>query len=189
MCLCLSPCTMMSNPWWCIQRLCMRWWKFSEKQLFEHAEVTSAETSNLMSVNCRQQLYVYQAGSSVMPQDTTCFMVITAILSKTSHILFLLLNDKLKIVKISPASPVFSFTRWHLSGAIGPSVGGLEEEHRGAGGGPLLLHHVQGPPQEPGPHRQLRGGGQAVGQKPGENDVQQKQPQPPAEDRTVSSSW
>lgn len=178
----------MSNPWRCIQRLCLRWWNFSEKQLFEHAEVTSAETSNLMSVNCRQQLYVYQGGSSVMPQDTRRFMVITGILSKTSHILFLcwMINWS---CKISRASPVFSFTRWHLSGASGPSNGGPEEEHRGAGGGPLLLHHVQGPPQEPGPHRQLRGGGQAVGQKPGENDVQQKQPQPPAEDRTVSSSW
>ena len=50
----------------------------------------------------------------------------------------------------------------------------------------MLLHHVQESPQDPGPHRQLRGGGQAVGQQPAENDVQHQQPQPPAENGAVS---
>lgn len=83
---------------------------------------------------------------------------------------------------------IFSFARRHLRSPDRPSDGGLEEVHGGAGGGSLLLHRVQGPPQEPGPDRQLGRGGQAVGQQPAEAGLQPKQPEPTAEGRAVSFS-
>ena len=89
-------------------------------------------------------------------------------------------------------SPPPSLSRRHLCGAGGPSFGGPAEVHGGAGGSPLLLHRLQGPAQEPGPHRQLGGGGAALGRRPGEGHQQHQGPGPPAEDRAVSflgSSW
>ena len=81
----------------------------------------------------------------------------------------------------SPPLPP-SLHRRHLGGAPGPSVGGPAEVHGGAGGPAMLLHHLQGPTQEPGPHRQLGGGGPALGGRPGEGHHQHQGPGPPGED-------
>lgn len=83
---------------------------------------------------------------------------------------------------------VFSLARRHLGRPGRPSDGGLEKVHGGAGGGSLLLHRVQGPPQEPGPDCQLGWGGQAVGQQLAEAGLQREQPEPEAEDGAVSFS-
>lgn len=81
---------------------------------------------------------------------------------------------------------IFSLTRGHLGGPSRPWDRWLEEVNGGAGGGPLLLHRVQGPPQDPGPDCQLGWGGQAVGQQLAEAGLQLKQPEPTAEDWAVS---
>lgn len=75
---------------------------------------------------------------------------------------------------------------WNRIGAPGPPVWGPQWTHRHQSGESMLLHLLQGPQKKPRPHGVQRGGGQQMGLGHREGDKQHAQPQPPAEEWTVS---
>jgi len=94
--------------------------------------------------------------------------------------------------RISPValfSPPFlpnSLRGRHRLAAQGPAVGGAAEVHAPQCRGTLLLHHIQRPPQAPGPDGGDRRRGQEVGQRPGEDHQQHAEAEPTEAERAVS---
>lgn len=82
--------------------------------------------------------------------------------------------------------PSLSFHWGYRVRACWPAHGRSPEVHRRGVGISGILHPVQGPPQKPRPNRYHRGGGQALGDRLGEDDHQHEQAQSTTEDWTVS---